>query len=254
MTQHNRGWKALVQQVVSQMPVEFSLAEILEKRHYFQSHYPNNRFVDAKIRQSLQILRDQGVIEFLQPGKYRRIDAQPAFSPLLDVNAAAQYTARAQAARVLLETWAQFNLYCLNCTADNLEPLPANTPVADFSCLGCSARYQLKGKDGRFGARLTGAAYGPTMSAARKGQLPEYILVEFDTRFATVVFVDGIPGVNIGPERIAARKPLGESARRAGWQGCTIDVSGLERARIVQPQGNLRTEVRTRWAELRRDV
>lgn len=35
--------------------------------------YPLNKNVRPKIRQQLQILRDMGIIEFTQPGIYRKI-------------------------------------------------------------------------------------------------------------------------------------------------------------------------------------
>ena len=81
--------------------------------------------------------------------------------------------------------------------------------------------------------------------------MPEHLLVEFDVRYATVVFVDGIPGRCITADRIHPRTPLRETARRAGWQGCTIDISELPRAAIVKPQGLPREDVRGRWLEIR---
>jgi hypothetical protein len=33
--------------------------------------YPNNRHVQQKIRQQLQVLRDRGYLEFLSRGRYR---------------------------------------------------------------------------------------------------------------------------------------------------------------------------------------
>ena len=61
-------WKELVHDVVSMMPRDFTLAEVLKYRARFEQHFPNNRFVDAKIRQSLQVLRDQGFLRFVRPG------------------------------------------------------------------------------------------------------------------------------------------------------------------------------------------
>ena len=74
--------------------------------------------------------------------------------------------------------------------------------------------------NGRFGTALTGAAYQPVVDAIRQGSMPEYILVEFDMRFGTVVFVDAVPGRLITEERVIPRKPLAATARRAGWRGC----------------------------------
>ena len=149
-----------------------------------------------------------------------------------------------------LETLAPFKLYCLNCERDELDQLPDNTPVADFACAVFESRYQLKGKNGRLGKKIPGAAYQPTADAIRAGTMPEYILVDFDTRFATVVFVDAFPGWLIAEERVEPRKPLSASARRAGWRGCNIVVEGLDSVRIVAPAGLDRANARERWRSL----
>jgi type II restriction enzyme len=80
--------------------------------------------------------------------------------------------------------------------------------------------------------------------------MPEHIFVEFDTRFKTVVFVDAIPGRLITEDRVLARKPLSEKARRAGWQGCNIVISGLPSVRMVAPAGVERSKVREQWKSL----
>jgi Dam-replacing family/Dam-replacing HTH domain len=243
-------WKELMHDVVSRLPRDFSLADVLKQRLRFEREFPNNRFVDAKMRQSLQVLRDQGALRFVRPGHYQRLDVPPVFSPLIDMAVASRFVSAAQATRVALETWASFNLYCLNCERDELDQLPDNTPVADFACAVCESRYQLKGKNGRLGKKIPGAAYQPTIDAIRAGAMPEYVLVEFDTRFATVVFVDAFPGRLITEERVEPRKPLSASARRAGWRGCNIVVEGLDSVRIVAPAGLDRANARERWRSL----
>jgi hypothetical protein len=243
-------WKELVGDVVAKLPREFGLADVLAYREEFQRHFPHNRFVDAKIRQSLQVLRDQGSLRFAGGGRYQRLDVAPVFSPLIDLSVASRYVSGAQAARVALETWASFNLYCLNCKSDTLDRLPENTPVSDFACPSCDCNYQLKAKNGRFGARIAGAAYRPTIEAIRSRAFPEHVFVEFDTRFGTVVFVDAIPGRLITEDRIVPRTPLSATAKRAGWQGCTIVISDLASVRIVAPAGLERADTRERWRAL----
>jgi type II restriction enzyme len=154
---------------------------------------------------------------------------------------------------VVIETWAEMNLYCLHCTRDALTRLPDNTPVADFACQTCSTTYQLKSKDGRFGPKLIGAAYDATLRAVREGKMPAHILVEFDSRRSSVVFADALPGALIDETRVIARRPLSLNARRAGWQGCMIDVSGLPLVAVVEPAGTNREEARSRWSALSPD-
>jgi hypothetical protein len=242
-------WKNAVRGIVQTLPREFLLADVLAYRDELQRQFPNNRFIDAKIRQSLQVLRDQGVLTFGRPGHYERQDVSPVFSPLVDFSVAASFVSGAQIARVAME-WASFNLYCLHCASDALDILPNNAPVADFKCYVCGKTYQLKAKDGRFGDRITGAAYQPTIDYIRLGKMPEHIFVEFDTRFKTVVFVDAIPGRLITEDRILPRKRLSEKARRAGWQGCNIVIAGLPSVRMVAPAGVERSKVREQWKSL----
>ena len=243
-------WKELLHDVVALLPRDFTLADVLKYRERFERNFPNNRFVDAKVRQSLQVLRDQGLLRFARPGHYERTNISPVFSPLVDFSVAAPFVSAAQVARVALETWASFNLYCLDCASDALDPLPPNTPVADFKCFVCERTYQLKAKDGRFGPSVTGAAYQPTIEAIGRGEMPEHIFVEFDKRFNTVVFVDAIPGRLITKDRVIPRKPLSTAARRAGWQGCSIMISGIPSVRIVAPAGIERSKVREEWKTL----
>jgi hypothetical protein len=237
----------MVYEIVEKQPRLFHLKDVLRYADDLRAEYPENRFVEAKIRQSLQVLRDQGVLRFLGKGNYERVGAEPVFSPLYDPSLAADYTNRAQIARVLIETWAELNLYCLNCARDALGRLPPNTPVADFICPACNATYQLKSKDGRFGDFLVGAAYEATLRAVHKGEMPAYVLVEYDRRRSTIVYADALPGELIDETRVIARRPLSPSARRAGWQGCTIDVSGLPSVAIVQPAGTNRLDARREW-------
>lgn len=247
MTVEPVTWKTLVTDVVSHLGATFELSDVLKFKEDFARAFPNNRFIEAKIRQSLQILRDQGKLRFLGNGRYERLDVEPIFSPLIDFTVANEYASAAQVARVALETWASFNLYCLNCDRTSLDRLPDGTPVADFGCLGCGTLYQLKSKNGRFGARIAGAAYKATLEAVRAGAMPEYVLVEYDTRFKTAVYVDAIRGRSIGEDRVVPRKPLSAKAKRAGWQGCTLIIAGLPTTRIVAPAGRDQSVVRKEW-------
>lgn len=233
--------------VIGRLPRTFTLRDLERYREYFAKHYPDNRFIDAKIRQSLQILRDQGFVRFLGNGSYETTAAPPVFSAFFDPAVGADYASKAQIARVTVETWAEHNLYCLSCEADELQRLADNTPIADFECEICAATYQVKAKNGRFHSTIAGAAYAPTLRALRAGKLPNYVLVEYDPRFSIVVFASGIPGTAFREESIVARKPLSVTARRAGWQGCSLNIEGLPQVRIVEPAGLAKSHVREEW-------
>jgi hypothetical protein len=243
-------WKDAVRGVVRALPREFTLPQVITYSGELQRLFPKNRFVEAKVRQSLQILLAQGLLQRIERGRYRRLDVSPRFSPLIDFTITKRFRSSSQVARVALETWAAFNLYCLHCERVELDRLPHNTPVADFECFACGTRYQLKTKNGRFGPRVSGAKYGVTIEAVRSGTMPDHIFVEYDRRFSTVVFVDAVPGKSITPDRIVARRPLRSTARRAGWQGCSIVIADLPYARMVAPAGIDRRKVLEKWRSL----
>jgi hypothetical protein len=242
-----KTWRDIIYDVLDGLPPVFSLAEVVAQKDKLAKEYPQNRYIEAKIRQTLQVLRDQGVLQFLGSGKYRRVDVAPTISLHFDATLAAGFTSKAQSARVMIETWAELNLYCLGCSSDRLRRLPANTPLADFACPGCEKEYQLKAKDGRFGDLVAGAAYAPLIAAARSGMLPDYILAEYDTRWALINSVRAIPGHQIDATRIDARKALSEGARRAGWIGAVINVADLGSVELVAPKPEDRKLVRSAW-------
>lgn len=71
------GWKNEVYTIVQKICVidqTFNLSDLYEHENYFETLYPNNSHITDKIRQTLQYLRDDGVVEFLDDnGNYKRI-------------------------------------------------------------------------------------------------------------------------------------------------------------------------------------
>jgi len=52
----------------------FTVADVYGFEPHFRRIYPTNSFVQDKLRQTLQHLRDQGILEFVDDaGTYRRI-------------------------------------------------------------------------------------------------------------------------------------------------------------------------------------
>lgn len=71
-TQSARGWLIEVMNCVHQLPGDgFALDDVYRFESHLRSLYPNNNNVRPKIRQQLQVLRDNGYIEFLGSGRYR---------------------------------------------------------------------------------------------------------------------------------------------------------------------------------------
>ena len=245
-----KSWKDLTRSVLADLPNRFTMGDLMQYKPMLAELYPNNRHIDAKLRQTLQILRDHGEIEFLGNGQYSRQPRRTDFSPHIDFTHTSGFSSAAQKARIALETWAELNLFCLYCDSNTLARLAANTPVSDFRCTVCESNYQLKGKDGRFGPKIIGAAYEPTLKSIRMQRSPDYLLMEYDKRFETVVFGIAIKGSSITESHLQPRRPLQPTARRAGWTGCTIRIDDLPKALIIEPMLLNRALSRERWREL----
>jgi type II restriction enzyme len=67
-----RGWLIEVMRCVEELGrSEFTLEEVYAYEEQLSRLYPGNLHVRPKIRQQLQVLRDQGYLEFLTRGRYR---------------------------------------------------------------------------------------------------------------------------------------------------------------------------------------
>ena len=67
-----KGWLLHVMQVVETLGKrEFTLNEVYQRESELKAAYPRNRHVREKIRQQLQVLRDQGYLHFVSRGYYR---------------------------------------------------------------------------------------------------------------------------------------------------------------------------------------
>lgn len=68
-----RGWTSDILKIVQELDIEFKLSEIYRYENYFKELYPENNNIKAKIRQQLQILRDNKIIKFKERGIYEVI-------------------------------------------------------------------------------------------------------------------------------------------------------------------------------------
>ena len=70
----SRGWLMDVLNCINAVEDSiFTLSDIYGFENEFQIKHPNNNNIKPKIRQQLQFLRDNGFIEFLGNGKYKKI-------------------------------------------------------------------------------------------------------------------------------------------------------------------------------------
>ena len=68
-----KGWLLAVMRCVEALPEQFTLAQMYAFENVLQQQFPANRHIKDKIRQQLQWLRNQGIIEFSARGQYRKI-------------------------------------------------------------------------------------------------------------------------------------------------------------------------------------
>ena len=67
-----KGWLVHVMNCIERIGKgHFTLEEVYSFEDELQSAYPDNRNIRAKIRQRLQVLRDNGYIDFMGGGTYK---------------------------------------------------------------------------------------------------------------------------------------------------------------------------------------
>jgi len=145
----------------------------------------------------------------------------------LDINLARTYHNRAQIARVLTENWVKENSYCPNCGKENITGYQNNKPVADFYCKTCKEDYELKSKAGNLTSRILDGAYSTMITRITSDTNPNFFFLTYDRLSWSVNNFIIIPKHFFRPEIIEKRIPLAPTAKRAGWIGCTIDLSKI---------------------------
>jgi hypothetical protein len=243
----NVPWPIAVSFLIQPLQEQFSLPEVYAMADPLRRAFPNNRHVEAKIRQSLQILRDREEIAFEGAGRYRKLRDAPRRSVRVDFGEAARYASRSQVARVAIETWAARNVLCWRCNRA-LIPAPPNTHLLDAVCASGEHEVQIKAFAGIAGERVSGAAFEPMRKRLSEGALPDYLLISYDRPREVVVLAEYVDGEAVGSERVAGRRPLAATARRAGWIGAVIDLRDLERKVVVGP--SFASEIQS-WPESR---
>lgn len=69
-----RGWTSDVLKIVQEQDKVFRLKDIYRYKNYFKELHPENNNIKAKIRQQLQILRDNKILKFKDRGVYEVLE------------------------------------------------------------------------------------------------------------------------------------------------------------------------------------
>ena len=143
-----------------------------------------------------------------------------------DLKKAIGYSSNSQIARILTESWVKENSFCPNCGHHRLSEFENNRPVADFYCKSCSEEYELKSKGGnKLGEKITDGAYSTMIERINSANNPNFFFLNYNKNNLSVSNFLMIPKHYFIPDIIIKRKPLAETAIRAGWVGCSIDIS-----------------------------
>jgi type II restriction enzyme len=166
-----------------------------------------------------------------------------------------RYTSLSQRARVATESWAAANLFCPNCSCDDLTPYSANKPAHDYACERCDAPFQLKSQSKPFGTRIVDAAYAAMIRAIEEDRTPNLLAMQYNLDSWKVENVFLIPHFAFSRSMVEKRKPLAPTARRAGWVGCNLLLSRISpdvRIDYVREGAPINPKViRKRYASLR---
>jgi type II restriction enzyme len=144
----------------------------------------------------------------------------------LPTHLADNYMNPSQEARVTTEAWVVENILCLNC-GGCLKAYSPNTKSKDVFCVSCKEEYQVKSSKTRFSNKIIGAEYNTTLRSIESGQHPSLMLLHYSPQNMEVVDLQIIHRSFITASCITPRQPLGPNARRAGWQGCMIDLNKI---------------------------
>ncbi|MBO5512084.1 MAG: restriction endonuclease [Clostridia bacterium] len=150
-----------------------------------------------------------------------------------DVNKIESYHSNSQIARILTENWVKQNMYCPRCGHLHIEQFKNNRPVADFFCPICHSEYELKSKNGNLGRKINDGAYETMIARITENNNPDFLFMSYSKSEYTVNDLIFIPKHFFVPDIIEKRKPLAETAHRAGWVGCNIIIERIpEQGRI----------------------
>lgn len=142
----------------------------------------------------------------------------------------APYSSGSQNARAWTERWVKDQLYCPNCGNARISQFPANRPVADFICPACSEEFELKSQKTSFGAKVVDGAFRTMCERLAASNNPNLLLLNYDLANLSVKNAFVVPKHFFVREIIEERKPLADTARRAGWIGCNILLSRVPRS------------------------
>lgn len=145
----------------------------------------------------------------------------------MDKKIAENYNSESQKTRVITENWVSHNLFCPYCGNQYISQFENNRPVADFYCPHCIEEYELKSKNGSITNKINDGAYATMIERVESIHNPNFFFMHYDKSDLKVKNFIMVPKHFFSTEIIEKRKPLAETARRAGWVGCNIILNQI---------------------------
>ena len=130
------------------------------------------------------------------------------------------YKNASQKIRVITEDWFAKNMFCPCCGNPKVVRFENNRPVADFYCEKCNEQFELKSTDEKVKNKIADVAYLTAIQRITSKTNPDLFVLQYKNFMVENLTV--VPKCFFTPEIIEKRKPLSETARRAGWTGCNI--------------------------------
>jgi len=146
-----------------------------------------------------------------------------------NIKLAEGYSSNSQIARILSENWVKVNSYCPCCGEVPLYEFENNRPVADFYCKNCNEEFELKSKKGKFSNTINDGAYSTMIQRINSNKNPNLFILTYSRKWSIENFLI-IPKQFFTTDLIVKRKPLSDTAKRAGWVGCNINISNVSEA------------------------
>lgn len=149
-----------------------------------------------------------------------------------------KYHSASQAARILTENWFETNMFCPRCGHLHVSHFENNRPVADFYCPICNSEFELKSTTNLFRTKINDGAYSTMIHRITHNNNPDLFCMRYETANYSVTDLIFVPKFFFTPGIIEKRKPLKETARRAGWTGCNILIGQIPKQAQIEIVSN----------------
>ena len=143
----------------------------------------------------------------------------------LNKDLAKSYSNNSQKIRIMTESWFLENMFCPTCGESKINNFENNRPVADFYCTNCNNQYELKSKNGNFTNKINDGAYKTMIDRITSFENPDLFCLSYSKKTYSINDLIFIPKYFFTPDIIEKRKPLDDTAHRAGWTGCNILIN-----------------------------